>query len=101
MKQAADRITRYVGERTFDDFINDDYFRSAVERQFEIVGEAILRLRKLAPELASRISNQNKIAGFRNILVHDYDGVDYTITWNVILHHLPILHRELDELLSL
>ncbi len=41
MMQSAERITRYVGNRTFDEFLADDYFRSAVERQFEIIGEAM------------------------------------------------------------
>jgi uncharacterized protein with HEPN domain len=100
MQQAAERIARYVGDRTFEEFLADDYFRSAVERQFEIIGEAMTRLRKAVPEVASRISNQNKIAGFRNNLIHGYDEIDSTITWNVILHHLPVLRRELDQLLA-
>jgi uncharacterized protein with HEPN domain len=99
IKEAAERITRYVGQRTFDDFLADDYFRSAVERQFEIIGEAMTRLRKDAPEIASRISNQNKISGFRNALIHGYDDIDHKITWNVILSHLPILWQEVDQLL--
>ena len=100
MKQSADRIARYAGNRTFDDYLADDYFRSAVERQFEIIGEALTRLRKLDPGLADQISNQNKITGFRNTLIHGYDGIDHTITWNVILHHLPILQAELDKLVG-
>jgi uncharacterized protein with HEPN domain len=100
MKQSADRITRYASGRTFEDFVADDYFRSAVERQFEIIGEAMVRLRKVSPDLCTRISNQAKISGFRNALIHNYDGVDHTISWNVIIHHLPILQQELEALLS-
>jgi uncharacterized protein with HEPN domain len=100
MRQAAERIGRFVGDRTFEDFASDDYFRSAVERQFEIIGEAMTRLRKLSPDIAARISNQKKVAGFRNALIHDYDGLDHRITWNVILNHLPILGGELDQLLA-
>lgn len=44
MKQAADRLGRFADGRTFDDYVADDYFRSAVERQFEIIGEAMTRL---------------------------------------------------------
>jgi uncharacterized protein with HEPN domain len=100
MKQAVDRILRYVKGRTFDDFVADDYFRSAVERQFEIIGEAMVRLRKIGPEAAARISNQNKISGFRNALIHNYDGIDHVISWNVVVQHLPILQTELELLLS-
>ncbi len=98
MKQSAERIARYSGGRTFDEYLVDDYLRSAVERQFEIIGEALTRLRKLAPDIADQISNQNKITGFRNALIHGYDGIDHTITWNVVLYHLPILRAELDKL---
>jgi uncharacterized protein with HEPN domain len=100
MKEAADRVVRYVGKRTFEEFIADDYFRSAVERQFEIIGEAMARLRKDGPDVALRISSQNKISGFRNALIHDYDGIDHKITWNVILNHLPVLQQELTALLA-
>jgi uncharacterized protein with HEPN domain len=100
INEAADRIIRFVGQRTFEEFVADDYFRSAVERQFEIIGEAVSRLRQDEPEIAARISNQNKISGFRNALIHDYDGIDHRITWNVILNHLPILRLELARLLA-
>lgn len=100
MKQAADRIARFSDGRTFDDYIADDYLRSAVERQFEIIGEAMTRLRKDAPLVAGRISNQIKISGFRNALIHGYDNIDHTISWNVIATHLPILRAELNQLLA-
>jgi uncharacterized protein with HEPN domain len=99
MKEAADRVVRFVGARTFDDFVSDELIRAAVERQFEIIGEAMTRLRKSSPEIAARITNYTKISMFRNILIHDYDVIDYKIAWNIILTHLPILRRELDELL--
>lgn len=94
------RIARFTNGRTLDDYVADDYFRSAVERQFEIVGEAMTRLRKDAPAVAGRISNQNKISGFRNALIHGYDSIDHTISWNVIVAHLPILRSELQQLLA-
>lgn len=99
MKQAAERIARYVGNRTFEEYLADDYFRSAVERQFEIIGEAITRLRAVSPAIADKITNQNKISGFRNNLIHGYDQIDHVISWNVINQHLPILRGELAELL--
>jgi len=99
MKQAGDRIDRFVGTRTFDDFVADDLIRAAVERQFEIIGEAMSRLRKLDPTVASRITNHARISTFRNIMIHDYDAIDYMIVWNIILQHLLLLRRELDELL--
>lgn len=96
MRQAADRIVRYTENRTFDDYLADDFLRSAVERQFEIVGEAMTRLRQASPEIASRFTAQNRISGFRNSLIHGYDTIDHKITWNIILVHLPILRKELE-----
>jgi uncharacterized protein with HEPN domain len=100
MQQAAERIARFTNGRTFEEYVADDYFRSAVERQFEIIGEAMTRLRKDAPAVAARISNQNKISGFRNALIHGYDSIDHTISWNVIVTHLPVLRNEVRQLLA-
>ena len=100
MKQAADRIAIFVGSRTFDDFLADDLVRAGVERQFEIIGEAMTRLRKLAPDIAARVTDHARISTFRNIVIHDYDAIDYTIMWSIILKHLPSLRRELDDLLQ-
>ena len=100
MKQAAERVERFVGTRTFDDFLADELVRAGVERQFEIIGEAMARLRKLDPQISSRITNNARISSFRNVVIHEYDAVDYTIVWNLILKHLPILRREVDELLQ-
>ncbi|HEX4797354.1 MAG TPA: HepT-like ribonuclease domain-containing protein [Humisphaera sp.] len=100
MKQAADRIVRFTAGRTHEEFLADDFFRSAVERQFEIIGEAMTRLRRFSPKTADRITNANKIAGFRNNLIHGYDTVNSTITWNVVVNHLGILRTELDALLA-
>jgi uncharacterized protein with HEPN domain len=91
MKQATDRIARYTEKRTFEDYLSDDFLRSAVERQFEIVGEAMTRLRQASPELAAHFTDQTKISGFRNSLIHGYDTIDHRITWNIILVHLPVL----------
>ena len=99
MKEATDRIVRYTDKRTFDDYLTDDFLRSAVERQFEIVGEAMTRLRQTSPEIANRFTGQNKISGFRNSLIHGYDMIDHTITWNIVLVHLPVLRKELDSVI--
>jgi len=100
MKAGAERIERFVAGKSFEDFLKDEMLQSAVDRQFTIIGEAMSRLRKLSPEIAKEISGQNQIVGFRNILIHDYDRVDYRITWSTILKHLPVLRREVDQLLA-
>ena len=100
MKRAAERIARFTAGRTLEDYQSDDFLRSAVERQFEIVGEAVTRLIKVDSTIAQKITDYRKIAGFRNALVHGYDVIDDTISWDVVTTKLPILRRELDQLLA-
>ena len=100
MERAAERIGRFVTGKTFDDYCHDELLRSAVERQFEIIGEAMARLLKLDASLAAKISEHRKIAAFRNALIHGYDSVDDTITWGVISKKLPVLREELKKLLG-
>jgi uncharacterized protein with HEPN domain len=99
MNSAAERIQRFVKGRSFEDYQRDEMLRSAVERQFEIVGEAMTRLLKLDPTLAEKISDYRKISGFRNALIHGYDTIDDVTSWGVITAKLPVLQDELNELL--
>ena len=62
---AAERIARFTAERTFDDYLADDMLRAAVERQFEIIGEAFVGLRRADPLLAERIPDLSRIVAFR------------------------------------
>jgi uncharacterized protein with HEPN domain len=100
MKRGIERIERFAAGKTFDDYRDDDMLRSAIERQFEIIGEAMTRLNKCAPDIAARISDFRKIAGFRNVLVHGYDSIDDTISWGVVTTKLGSLKAELDRLLA-
>ncbi len=99
MKSAAERIGRFVGGKTFEDYLKDELLRSAVERQFEIIGEAMARLIKLDRTVAEQISEYRKIAGFRNALIHGYDSIDDETSWGIITSKLPVLERELASLL--
>ena len=72
----------------------------AIERNFEIIGEALARIKKLDEEVLGRISDHHRIIGFRNILIHGYDMVDEMVVWNAVKNHLPILLREIQEILN-
>jgi uncharacterized protein with HEPN domain len=99
MKNAAERVGRFVAGKNFADYLNDELLRSGVERQFEIIGEAMVRLLKLDRATAERISDHRKIAGFRNALIHGYDSIDDDTSWGVVKKKLPILREELEALL--
>ena len=70
-----------------------------MERQFEIMGEALSRLARHDPALVERIKDHRKIIAFRNILVHAYATVDDRIVWGVVEGDLPALRASLTELL--
>src|SRR5438876_452724 len=90
MNHASERIERFTAGKTFDNYQNDEFLRSAVERQFEIIGEAMTRLIKRDPQLAQRITDWRKISGFRNALIHGYDSIDDTTSWRIITIKLPL-----------
>lgn len=74
--------------------------RAAVERQFEIIGEAVAGLRRIDPTLAAGIPDLPRIVAFRNVLIHAYATVDPKLVWGVIENHLPALHATLARLLG-
>jgi uncharacterized protein with HEPN domain len=100
MRAAAERITRFAAGKSFDDYLADELLRSGIERQFEIIGEAMTRLRKCDEATASKITDYRKISGFRNALIHGYDEIDDAVSWSVVTTKLPVLLRELDSLLG-
>jgi uncharacterized protein with HEPN domain len=60
-----------------------------VERQFEIIGEALNRLLKEAPDLANRVPDLARIVGFRNVLIHGYAVIDDGRVWEIVTTLLP------------
>ncbi|WP_048439915.1 DUF86 domain-containing protein [Caenimonas sp. SL110] len=99
-QQAAERIARYTTQKTFADYEVDDLLRSAVERQFEIVGEALNQLSRIEPSAARLIPDLPRIVAFRNVLIHGYASVDNRIVWGVIEGSLGSLRSSLESLLS-
>ncbi|MDR7302616.1 uncharacterized protein with HEPN domain [Haloactinomyces albus] len=74
--------------------------RSAVERQFEIIGEALNQVSKVDAALAARVPELGRIVAFRNILVHGYATVDGALVWQVLNDKLPALDDALRQLLD-
>ena len=96
--QATALIAQFSAGKQLDDYRNDLMLRSAIERQFEIIGEALNRLKRLDPETAVRISDYQRIIDFRNVLAHGYDVVSDHVVWDIVQNKLPDLRREIDEL---
>lgn len=79
---------------------SDELHKSAVERQFEIVGEALNNLRKADPETAARIPDLPRIIGMRNILAHAYAVIDDAVVWDAATARIPALIDAIDRLLT-
>ena len=99
MKEAAEKILKYTQGLSFEDFLADDKTIDAVVRNFEIIGEASLRI-----DEDFRLENPQiewkKLRGFRNRIVHDYFGIDYEIVWSILTQDLEELVFQLDQLLN-
>jgi uncharacterized protein with HEPN domain len=98
--QAAEEIQNFVCGMDFNAYQDNTVTKRAVERNFEIIGEALNRIKYTDSELLEKISEHHRIIGFRNILIHGYDIVDETIVWQAVTNHLPILVKEVKEILS-
>jgi len=78
----------------------DRLVRSAVEREFIIVGEAVAALSRLSPEAFADITHARRIVDFRNQLTHEYPAVDDAVVWLIAEHDVPVLRRECAALLA-
>ena len=99
MKEASEKILKYTKGLSFEDFLTDDKTIDAVVRNFEIIGEASLRI-----DEDFRLENPQiewkKLRGFRNRIVHDYFGIDYEIVWSILSEDLEELIFQLEQLLN-
>lgn len=94
VKEACQSIQQRCSAQSFENYSADRWFRRAVEREFEIIGEALNRLERLAPETAARIGSLRRIVDFRNRIIHGYDSVDDLIVWRTVQDHVPKLHAQ-------
>lgn len=74
--------------------------RQSIERNFEIIGEAIRRLTQHDPVTARQVTGHTQIIAFRNTLIHGYDQIDHSVVWDVIQRDIPVLLADVGALLS-
>lgn len=85
--------------KIYDDFYNNLCLRRAVERNIEIIGEAMNRVLKVDKDIS--ITNSRKIVDARNYIIHGYDSLSVDILWSIVVNHLPKLKSEVVSLLNL
>lgn len=90
--------TFFPANKKFEDFNNNLILKRAVERIFEVIGEAIKNYKNLNKEI--EISNSREIIGLRNIISHSYDSLDYPKLWSIIINHIPKLKEENNALIE-
>ncbi|MCL1942340.1 MAG: DUF86 domain-containing protein [Candidatus Azobacteroides sp.] len=84
--------------KKYDEFLNNMLLRRAIERNIEIIGEAMNRI--LKDDGTISITNARKIVDTRNYIIHGYDSLTVDILWSIVVNHLPLLKTEVQELLK-
>jgi uncharacterized protein with HEPN domain len=97
--ERCERVTRYVEGLDPPTWSTDERTQDAVVRNLEVIGEAVkrlpLELRAENPEVPWQ-----DIAGLRDILIHEYEGIDFAIVWDIAINEVPPLHRAVTSLLE-
>lgn len=99
INQGLIRIDTFLGpKKVFGDYQSNLMLQQAVERNLEIIGEAVSKIVKIAPEI--KISHSRKIVDTRNKIIHGYDEIQPENIWNIIINYLPKLKAEVELLLK-
>ena len=100
INEACELLIQFTAGKAFSDYTASPMLRSAVERQFEIIREALVQLLRLDPSLRSRISDAGRIIAFRNRLIHGYASVADDVVWGILEANLPSLRKEVATLMK-
>ena len=84
--------------RKFEEYRKNIMLKKAIERNLEIIGEAVNRILKKVPNI--KIESSRQIVQFRNIIIHSYDSISDENVWAVVINHLPKLRSEIDKILN-
>jgi len=94
IKLAIDEIELFFQgrDKRFNEYIKDIILKRAIERNLEIIGEAMNRILKEEPDIT--VENSRRIIGLRNQIIHGYDSVSDENIWGIVVNHIPILKAE-------
>ena len=99
IQNSVAKIFKYTTNIDYQEFVSNDMVKDAVERNFEIIGEAV---KNLSEDFRNQYSNIpfKQVAGMRDKLIHDYFGVDYEIVWKTIKDKLPQFNTDIINLIN-
>lgn len=100
VREAALAIQSFTAGMDAPAYVSNQLVQAAVERKFEVIGEALNQLAKLDPSLAAHISDLPQIVAFRNQLIHGYATINATTVWNISRNALPGLTEAVQGLLD-
>jgi uncharacterized protein with HEPN domain len=99
IKECIERIESYTGNADRQKFLNSTLLQDAVIRNLQVLAESTQRLSDEAKESRQDI-DWYRIVGFRNILVHDYLGLDLDTVWNIVVSEMPVLKKAVEQMLE-
>jgi len=102
IKKAIYEIDSFLENKPNDffEYRKDILLKRAIERELEIIGEALNRIVKAEPAMERKITDARNIIGLRNQVIHAYDNISDETIWSIIINHLPKLKDEVDRLLK-
>jgi uncharacterized protein with HEPN domain len=98
IEQAASDILNFTNGKQLSDYEDDSMLRAAVERKFEVIGEALSQAQRYFPEVLGRLSDEQQIIAFRNRLIHGYATVRNALVWDIVQVNLPRLLEQVAQL---
>jgi uncharacterized protein with HEPN domain len=100
LRMSAENVQAFAQGRDLAAYSSDLLLRKAIEREFITIGEALIQLRRIAPDAAARITAERQIVGFRNQLVHHYWVMRDELVWHIVTVDIPVLIAEARQLLA-
>jgi len=97
---ASEDIEEFIGKLELEEFLQNKLVRAAVERKFEIIGEALNRIKKIDEAILSDVDDFQRIIGFRNVITHGYDVIDTEIVWHAAKDNVLKLKEQIKHLIG-
>jgi len=98
--QAVEELEEFTLDKSLANYQKDRMLKMAVERELEIIGEALKRMKSGFEDVFVRIRDGRKIIDFRNILAHGYDAISDEVVWSIIENNLSILKKEMQDIFT-